>query len=100
MARVTVEDCLMNVKNRFELVLLASKRAREIAKEGKDPLVPLENDKPTVIALREIADGLIDASLLEGRKPEPVSEPLTEAEIAAVASEQTEAVSGGEAGAE
>jgi DNA-directed RNA polymerase subunit omega len=55
MARVTVEDCLENVDNRFELVMVASKRARQIATEGKDPLVPIENDKPTVIALREIA---------------------------------------------
>ena len=59
MARVTVEDCLENVANRFELVMVASKRARQISTEGKDPLVPLENDKPTVLALREIADGLV-----------------------------------------
>jgi DNA-directed RNA polymerase subunit omega len=64
MARTTVEDCLNNVDNRFQLVLVAAKRAREIA-AGADPLVPEENDKPTVIALREIAAGLIDASILE-----------------------------------
>lgn len=58
MARITVEDCLPFVKNRFELVLLASKRARQIAM-GSRPLVPDENDKPAVIALREIAAGLI-----------------------------------------
>jgi DNA-directed RNA polymerase subunit omega len=70
MARVTVEDCLKHVANRFELVLVASKRARQIAREGHDPLVPIENDKTTVLALREIAAGLIDAkSTLEGRKP-------------------------------
>ena len=57
MARVTVEDCLENVDNRFELVMVASKRARQIATEGKDALVPLENDKPSVLALREIAEG-------------------------------------------
>ena len=57
MARVTVEDCLENVDNRFELVLVASKRARKIATGGKDPFVPWENDKPTVVALREIAEG-------------------------------------------
>jgi len=56
MARVTVEDCLENVDNRFELVMVASKRARQIATEGKDPLVAVENDKPTVLALREIAE--------------------------------------------
>lgn len=58
MARVTVEDCLGSVENRFELVLLASKRARQIA-NGKEPMVPWENDKPTVVALREIAEGLV-----------------------------------------
>jgi len=64
MARVTVEDCLGNVLNRFELVLLASKRARQIA-NGKDPLVDKENDKPTVIALREIAAGKITNAELD-----------------------------------
>ena len=59
MARVTVEDCLESVDNRFELVMVSSKRARAIATGGKDPLVPEEGDKPTVLALREIADGKI-----------------------------------------
>ena len=59
MARITVEDCLENIDNRFELVLTATKRARQIA-HGAEPLVEEENDKPTVIALREIAEGLID----------------------------------------
>lgn len=59
MARLTVEDCLKNVKNRFDLVLLASKRARQLAR-GYEPLVEEEADKPTVMALREIAAGLID----------------------------------------
>ncbi len=59
MARITVEDCLENIENRFELVLTATRRARQIG-HGADPLVEEENDKPTVIALREIADGLID----------------------------------------
>ncbi len=58
MARITVEDCLDNVDNRFELVLTATKRARQIA-NGAEPLVEEDNDKPTVIALREIAEGLI-----------------------------------------
>lgn len=58
MARITVEDCLEHVENRFDLVLLASRRARQIA-QGADPLVPAENDKPTVLALREIAAGLV-----------------------------------------
>ena len=60
MARVTVEDCLDNVANRFELVIVASKRARQLALSGTEPLVPWENDKPTVVALREIAEGVID----------------------------------------
>jgi DNA-directed RNA polymerase subunit omega len=58
MARVTVEDCLEKINNRFELVLLAAKRARLIA-NGQEPLVEEENDKPTVLALREIAEGVI-----------------------------------------
>lgn len=64
MARVTVEDCLDNVENRFELIMVSSKRARQIATGGKDPMVDWEDDKPTVVALREIADGHINASIL------------------------------------
>jgi len=64
MARITVEDCLDNVDNIFEMVLVASKRARRIA-HGADPLVSAENDKPTVIALREIAAGHITPSILD-----------------------------------
>ena len=69
MARVTVEDCLDNVANRFELVLVSSKRARQIAM-GKEPMVEEENDKPTVIALREIAEGLVTADILEETEEE------------------------------
>ena len=69
MARVTVEDCLDNVANRFELVLVSSKRARQIAM-GKEPMVDEENDKPTVIALREIAEGFITADILEETEEE------------------------------
>jgi DNA-directed RNA polymerase subunit omega len=58
MARVTVEDCMDYVDNRFDLVLLATKRARQLA-NGVEPLLPWENDKPTVMALREIAEGLV-----------------------------------------
>jgi DNA-directed RNA polymerase subunit omega len=64
MARVTVEDCLAHVENRFELVMVASKRARQIAIRGEQPLVEWENDKPTVVALREIAEGLIGPEIL------------------------------------
>lgn len=60
MARLTVEDCLDKVDNRYDLVMLASKRARQISM-GADPLVPEDGDKPTVIALREIAEGLVTA---------------------------------------
>ena len=70
MARVTVEDCLDYVDNRFELVLLATKRARQLT-YGVEALVPDENDKPTVIALREIAEGLISKDILtEPDEPE------------------------------
>ncbi len=64
MARITVEDCLEHIENRFDLVLLAARRARQLS-QGADPLVPPENDKPTVIALREIADNLITASSMD-----------------------------------
>ena len=67
MARITVEDCLQNVDNLFQLVLLASQRARRLA-NGAEATVPLENDKPTVVALREIAAGNITAEML--REPE------------------------------
>lgn len=59
MARITVEDCLDKVENRFELVMVASKRARALSTGGKEPLVQEDSDKPTVIALRELADGHI-----------------------------------------
>lgn len=76
MARVTVEDCLDKVENRFQLVLVASRRARQIAL-GQMPLVPEENDKPTVIALREIAADLVDpvALLREPLNFRPAPEP-------------------------
>jgi len=78
MARVTVEDCLENVDNRFELVLVASKRARQLA-NGREPLVEEENDKPTVIALREIAEGLVNADILN-EEPEVAEEVVLEEE--------------------
>jgi DNA-directed RNA polymerase subunit omega len=64
MARITVEDCLEHVENRFDLVLLAARRARQIS-QGADPLVPAENDKPTVIALREIAENLVNNETMD-----------------------------------
>ena len=64
MARITVEDCLGKVDNRFELVLVSSRRARQLMRTGQDPFVEWDNDKPTVVALREIAEGYIDSSIL------------------------------------
>lgn len=84
MARVTVEDCLDHVDNRFDLVLLASKRARQLV-NGVDPLVPWDNDKPTVVALREIADGLISHESIA--EPEYVEESIDDELAAALASE-------------
>ena len=78
MARITVEDCLQNVDNLFQLVLLAAQRARRLA-NGAEPTIPWENDKATVVALREIAEGNITAEML--REPEPVPEvPMPDAE--------------------
>lgn len=74
MARVTVEDCLEHVANRFELVMVATKRARDIAVKGVEPLVELENDKPTVLALREIAEGLITPQILKGAQSQVFSD--------------------------
>ncbi len=84
MARITVEDCLENIDNIFEMVLVAAKRARRIA-HGSDAMVELENDKPTVLALREIAEGLVSPSILEEieqpaadelMQPEPIDDLL------------------------
>ena len=73
MARITVEDCLENIDNIFEMVLVAAKRARRIA-HGSDPMVELENDKPTVLALREIADGHVTPAILEEIEQPPAEE--------------------------
>ncbi|MFQ3243709.1 MAG: DNA-directed RNA polymerase subunit omega [Arenicella sp.] len=75
MARVTVEDCLTNVDNRFQLVLVATKRARQIS-QGSEPFIDAENDKPTVLALREIADGLVTRDILEDAVEEEIFETL------------------------
>ncbi|MBQ0723925.1 MAG: DNA-directed RNA polymerase subunit omega [Cycloclasticus sp.] len=73
MARVTVSDCLEKVDNRFELVLLASRRARQIM-EGAEPTLDVENDKPTVVALREIAAGHITAEVLDAVDNPPIED--------------------------
>jgi DNA-directed RNA polymerase subunit omega len=78
MARITVEDCLSNIENIFEMVLVAAKRARRVA-HGADTMVELENDKPTVIALREIAEGHITPAILEEVEV-PIAEDFLQAE--------------------
>jgi DNA-directed RNA polymerase subunit omega len=83
MARVTVEDCLDNVDNRFQLVLVATKRARQLA-NGVQPLLPWENDKPTIVALREIADGLVGPGILD-EQLHPVVEESVEEELSILA---------------
>jgi DNA-directed RNA polymerase subunit omega len=67
MARITVEDCTRKIPNRFQLVLVAARRARQLA-NGAEAMVPWENDKPTVVALREVAEGLVTESILEERE--------------------------------
>ena len=83
MARITVEDCLDHVDNRFDLVLLATKRARQLV-NGVDPLVPWENDKPTVVALREIAEGLVTNETVDAP---PVEEDIEDELIIALGEE-------------
>ena len=84
MARVTVEDCLENVESRFELVLLASKRARQLV-SGKESMVAWENDKATVVALREIGEGKVTTQILEDMATEEKrAREAAEAEAAAL----------------
>ena len=80
MARVTVEDCLDHVDNRFELVLTATKRARQLA-NGKEPMLDWENDKPTVLALREIAEGLVTKEMLAEAEKRDAEEAAAEAAV-------------------
>lgn len=82
MARITVEDCLEHVDNRFDLVLLASRRARQLV-NGVDPLLPWENDKATVVALREIAEGLVTEETVA--EPEVTTESIDDELAAALA---------------
>ncbi len=107
MARVTVTDCLDHVDNRFQLVLIATKRARQLIL-GAEPFVDIENDKPTVLALREIAAGHINASILDqdrlipgldfdqnddSMEAEAAEEPLATANIDQADSAQTDEIS-------
>ena len=75
MARITVEDCSEKIPNMFQLVLVAAKRARQLA-NGAEAMVPWEDDKPTVVALREIADGFVTESILEEREPQSLDDLL------------------------
>lgn len=88
MARVTVEDAVDKIGNRFDLVLVAARRARQIAKYGKEPMVEVENEKPTVIALREIEAGLVDAAQLD-QEDEAAQYARDKEEIAAMAALQS-----------
>ena len=88
MARVTVEDAVKQVGNRFDLVLIAARRARQIAVQGRDPLVDEENDKPTVIALREIEEGLISNEFMDAQDRQDLQE--QEAAAMAAVSAMTE----------
>ncbi|MBL0709990.1 MAG: DNA-directed RNA polymerase subunit omega [Colwellia sp.] len=90
MARVTVEDAVEKIGNRFDLVLVASRRARQIATGGKEPLVDVENDKPTVIALREIEAGLISTEYMDSSdRQEQIKQDTAELDaVAAIVGEQ------------
>ncbi|WP_305460204.1 DNA-directed RNA polymerase subunit omega [Photobacterium leiognathi] len=83
MARVTVQDAVDKIGNRFDLIQIAARRARQMQTGGKDPLVPEENDKYTVIALREIEEGLITKDILDARERQELQERKA-AELAAV----------------
>lgn len=84
MARVTVEDAVDQCGNRFDLILVSARRARQLATEGKDPLVDVDNDKPTVVALREIEAGLISNSIMDEQDRRETQQQEA-AELAAVA---------------
>lgn len=86
MARITVEDCLDHVDNRFQLVMVASKRARQLATGGREPMIPEEGDKPTVIALREIAANLIDPAKIL-REEDRIVRPALEDMVAEASAE-------------
>jgi DNA-directed RNA polymerase subunit omega len=74
MARITVDDCLRRIPNRFELTLAATFRARQLA-NGSAPMIDARKDKPTVIALREVALGLVGADILQKQPPPPPAAP-------------------------
>ncbi|MBY6187969.1 DNA-directed RNA polymerase subunit omega [Marinobacter hydrocarbonoclasticus] len=84
MARVTVEDAVDKIGNRFDLILVAARRARQLSVQGKEALVEVENDKATVVALREIEQGLINSAALDEQERQAQREQEA-AELAAVA---------------
>lgn len=95
MARVTVQDCLEKIPNRFDLIMVATKRARQLATAGKEPRVPIENDKPTVLALREVAEGFVDKTILEPEKKDHAMEFADNLnEVASMSSPVLDAITG------
>ena len=78
MARITVEDCLKQIPNRYEMVKLAAKRVKQLAVDGREPTVDPEDDKPTVIALREIAAGLVTFDNIDSFNFDALEEALSE----------------------
>ena len=78
MARITVEDCLKQIPNRYEMVKLAAKRVKQLAVDGREPTVDPEDDKPTVIALREIAAGLVTFDNIDSFNFDSLEEELSE----------------------
>lgn len=73
MARITVEDCLTQIPNRFELVMVAAKRARQLEMENAESTLDWEHDKATVVALREIADKVVSLNILDSNNPNPTT---------------------------
>ena len=78
MARITVEDCLKKIPNRYEMVKLAAKRVKQLAIDGRDPTVDPEDDKPTVIALREIAAGTVTLENIDSFNFDALEEELSD----------------------
>ena len=88
MARITVEDCLEKIPSRFDLIIMAPKRARQLSTTSREPLVEWDNDKPTLVALREIEAGLLDKEMLD----RTLEEDLLLDGFAAPGTEKTETV--------
>lgn len=93
MARITVEDCLGNVDNIFELIMVAAKRARRLA-NGAPTQLDWDNDKPTVLALREIAEGLVGPEILSEADPTPMDLFASEQEMDPLADQAADAAAG------